>query len=637
MSSNINNNVVGSPAPTTTTTTTTSTTTSATTPVPASPSLQFIVRSKTNSYLENSSTKYGKSESLPSFTGGECKHVEYSPDGSLVAFVNNDQVIICKADTGAVYSTIQRAGIVMISFSPQNSFLLTWERFSEANNNENNLLVWEISNQQILYKTTQKYVNQESWPLIQWTEDEILAGKLVNGEVHFFNGRSIGHLAKKLKLADIASFSFAPGSSPYKISTFVPEKKGTPGSTRIYVYPNVNEIASHVNFYKCSEAKLIWNRKGNAVLIHTFTDTDKTGKSYYGETGLWFLSLDGTSFNLGIKGPIHDVQWSPTLDQFLVVYGNMPSQSTLFNLKGEALVDFGFVPRNTIRFSPNGKLLCLGGFGNLQGDMDFWDLTRYKKISSSQSHCAVYCEWAADSIHFLTAVLSPRIRVDNGVKIIKYDNTVVYQENIPELYQTIWRPQNPLLFPNEKIIYPSLAIQKQSSPQPQKYTPPSQRAAAAAVPVVAAPSQSSPSSLTQPPPPGFKIYLVTNTATNNNNNGKKNNKSTTKDPSTRETRQQQVQQQDNSNEPKRELTPLEKKIKSIERKLKEVEILKSKLNSGEFVPPTGLEKISNEGKFQEDLRKLLNEKSNPKSAATTTTTTTTTTVSSTQLNFFFFF
>jgi len=624
-----NNNVSGtsSPQPTTTTTSTTSTVS-----VPQQqqgPSLQFVVRSKTNAFLENSSSKYGKNDTLPSYSGGECKHVEYSPDGSLIAFVNNDQVVICKADTGAVFSTIQRAGIVMISFSPQNSFLLTWERFSEANNNENNLLVWEISTQQILYKTSQKYVNQESWPLIQWTEDEILAGKLVNNEVHFFNGRSIGHLAKKLKLADISSFSFAPGASPYKISTFVPEKKGGPGSTRIYVYPNVNEIASHVNFYKCSEAKLIWNRKGNALLIHTFTDTDKTGKSYYGETGLWFLSLDGTSFNLGIKGPIHDVQWSPTLDQFLVVYGNMPSQSTLFNLKGEALVDFGFNPRNTIRFSPNGKLLCLGGFGNLQGDMDFWDLTRYKKISSSQSHCAVYCEWAADSIHFLTAVLSPRIRVDNGVKIIKYDNTVVYQENIPELYQTLWRPQNPLLFPNEKIIYPSLAIQKQSSPQPQKYTPPSQRAAAASA--VPAATSSTPTGVPQlPPPPGFKIYLTTSNNNNNNsnNNGKKQSKTTTttnnRDHNNKQDREQQQQQQQN-NEPKRELTPLEKKIKSIERKLKEVEILKSKLNSGEFVPPTGLEKISNEAKFQEELKKLLNEKSNPSSSSKPTTTTTTTT------------
>ncbi|EGC36920.1 hypothetical protein DICPUDRAFT_31095 [Dictyostelium purpureum] len=565
---------------------TTTTTTSA-------PKLQLVVRSKTTAYQETSNG-YGKNLTLPSFTNGDCRHVEYSKDGTLIAYVNINEIIICSSIDGSVHSKIERPNVGMISFSPQNSFLLTWERMSEYNNNENNLIVWDIKTKQILYKSSQKYCNQENWPLIKWTDDEVLAGKLNQNEVHFFNGRSIGVLAKKIKLADISSFDFAPGNAPYKVATFVPEKGSTPGSARIYVYPTVNEHVSHLTFFKASEAKVLWNKKGNAILVHTFTDTDKSGKSYYGETGLWFLSQDGSSFNLNIKGPIHDVQWSPTLDQFMVCYGNMPSQTTLFNLKGEPLVDFGLNPRNTIRFSPNGKLLCLGGFGNLQGDMDFWDLTRYRKICSTQSHCAVFTEWAADSIHFMTAVLSPRIRVDNGIKIQRYDNTVVYKEDIPELYQALWRPLNPLSFPNDKIIYPSVQ-QKEASPQPTKYTPPSLRnqqvASSAASPIRSPPGMELP-----PPPPGFKVYLTVNNKSAPKPKQPKGSNNTTTTTTTSPKPQ--------SDEPKRELTPVEKKIRSVERKLKEVEILKDKLNSGEFIPPTAIEKINNESKFLEELRQL---------------------------------
>lgn len=37
-----------------------------------------------------------------------------------------------------------------------------------------------------------------------------------------------------------------------------------------------------------------------------------------------------------------------------------------------------------------------------------------KIIGSAVAHCAAVTEWAPDSRHFIAAVVSPRIRVDNG-------------------------------------------------------------------------------------------------------------------------------------------------------------------------------------------------------------------------------
>lgn len=89
------------------------------------------------------------------------------------------------------------------------------------------------------------------------------------------------------------------------------------------------------------------------------------------------------------EGPIHDIAWNPKGNEFAVTYGCiffffqkkllyfnndkvMPSQTTIFDLKCQPIADLGSNSRNTLKWSPNGKILCIGGFGNLQGYMVFY-------------------------------------------------------------------------------------------------------------------------------------------------------------------------------------------------------------------------------------------------------------------------
>ena len=49
------------------------------------------------------------------------------------------------------------------------------------------------------------------------------------------------------------------------------------------------------------------------------------------------------------------------------------AKATLFDSKCNAIFDFGAAARNTVCWAPHGRFLCIAGFGNLAGDMDFWD------------------------------------------------------------------------------------------------------------------------------------------------------------------------------------------------------------------------------------------------------------------------
>lgn len=94
---------------------------------------------------------------------------------------------------------------------------------------------------------------------------------------------------------------------------------------------------------------------------------------------------DDCVVGLDKKGPIHDYEWclpqksrkaiSPTDDgNFVVIYGDVPSKATMFSNSGKKVFDFGENPRNTIKISPQGRLLLFGGFGNLAGYVEVWDL-----------------------------------------------------------------------------------------------------------------------------------------------------------------------------------------------------------------------------------------------------------------------
>jgi translation initiation factor 2A len=123
---------------------------------------------------------------------------------------------------------------------------------------------------------------------------------------------------------------------------------------------------------------------------------------------------------------------------------------TIFDLKCQKVVDLGDTgeARNTLYYDPKGRILCAGGFGAINGNMDFWDLSsdNIVKIDSTNAFSSSYHEWSPDGYHFLTGVVAPRMRQDNGIKIFNYHGELIYKEDIPELFAVHWRPQSPDLF-----------------------------------------------------------------------------------------------------------------------------------------------------------------------------------------------
>lgn len=264
-----------------------------------------------------------------------------------------------------------------------------------------------------------------------------------------------------------------------------------PASVKVFQVPQFNAPVSQKTFFKSDKVQLKWNDLGTSVIVLAQTDVDKTNKSYYGETNMYILSANGafdSRIQLDKEGPIHDVSWSPNSKEFGVVYGYMPAKTTIFNVRAVAQHSFDLGPRNTINFSPHGRFVLVAGFGNLAGDVDIYDLERnYHKVCTIKASNCTYCEWSPDGRHILTATTSPRLRVDNGIRIYHVTGPLMYNEDINELYHVTFRPQSPQQHPLDNVLtapapHPSAAAFTATQKTPSKpagaYRPPGARGTA---------------------------------------------------------------------------------------------------------------------------------------------------------------
>jgi len=162
---------------------------------------------------------------------------------------------------------------------------------------------------------------------------------------------------------------------------------------------------------------------------------------------VFLFSLDGrvsAAVAQPKEGPVHDFAWSPTDPaQFVCIAGKSPPQAALFSLpKGEATFSFGTGPFNTVKWQPQGRLVLLGGFGNMSGDVQVWDARRCKPASPpfSTVSVATQLEWAPDGRTLVAATCKPRLNVDNGYRLWTYHGRLLTHVPLESLYDAAWRP-----------------------------------------------------------------------------------------------------------------------------------------------------------------------------------------------------
>ncbi|PWN51564.1 translation initiation factor eIF-2A [Violaceomyces palustris] len=429
----------------------------------ANPSQPEPSDSATTQWAYRAQKSIGLNTGSPTYTSvsgfdevqGTTRIFQYSPDGSTFAAAMENFVRLVdtrEASTSSVKNDLPAPKVVDLQFSPKGNYLSTWERpiKLEDGTNSRNLKIWDTQTGTEIASFERK--SQEGC-FFQFSSNELYCVRQVSTELQVYDPKDITGkgVIGRLRLEGMTSFEVGPGDKP-SVAVFCGEKKGAPASVRIYPLASLLSSTdgspapvSQKTFFKADKIQMKWNKAGSGLLFMTSTDHDKTGKSYYGETNLYMMSSRGDfdcRVGLDKEGPIHDFEWNPNSKEFIVVYGYMPAKAVLFSYRVNVIAELGTQPRNFVAFNPQGRLFCIAGFGNLSGTVDIWDrenLSKGKVYSMDASNSSV-CQWSPDGHFILTGTLSPRLRVENGVKIWHCTGELIHVDMIDELYQAGWRP-----------------------------------------------------------------------------------------------------------------------------------------------------------------------------------------------------
>lgn len=445
----------------------------------------LAVRGTEGIYLVNGPPSITENASFPRDSGKSCKVFAFSKDGKLFSWSNGEKINIVNVADGVLLHSFDNPKVVGLEISPKNNVLATWQTYVSGKDGASgspNLQLYDLKTGKCLKSFIQK--KMQGWHPC-WSDDESLCARNVNNEVHFFENNIFDTIANKLLLQKVSDFELSPGPPPVKVAVYVPGSKGAPSFVRLYQYPNFGgpqAALANKSFFKADRVTMLWNKKGTAVLVTASTEVDKTGASYYGEQTLHYIATNGENavVQLAKNGPIYDVMWNSNATEFCVVYGFMPAKATVYNLKCDAIFDFGTGPRNAAYYSPQGHILVLAGFGNLRGQMEVWDVKNYKLISKPQASDSTFFAWCPDGEHIVTATCSPRLRVGNGYKIWHYTGTVLHKYDVPpneELWQVSWQPFLDGVLKAKSIVYQAVPGDvPDSEPKPaQAYRPPALR------------------------------------------------------------------------------------------------------------------------------------------------------------------
>lgn len=528
---------------------------------------------------------------------GPSRLMGFNKDGTRFLYCDGLKVKVLDISCGDVLFEVAKQKTQDFAFSPKSTYLALYEDFFTTPSNPQgnpNMDIYNLKTGQLLKSMIMKKRN--GWQP-RWSSDEELCARCVSNEVQFYNSDQLdGTAIKKLYMQGVSEFTFGTTSDPLYVATYVQGKKGNPSFVRLWQYPNFDEGNAICNksFFKADKVDMMWNKKGTALLVMTSVEIDTTGASYYGEQSLHFMSTRGESNMVSLEktGPIYSVTWSNNSTQFAVVYGYMPAKATLFNNKCEVVFDYGTGPRNIAHFNPHGNILCLAGFGNLRGGLEMWNVQGKKMLSKFEIPDVTHFEWCPDGEHVLTSTLTPKLRISNGFSITHYTGKKKYEMKCPnqvELYQTVWQPQCSSLFPEPKLTKgPTIQAAKKET-----YRPPSARGTA---------------------PKPLLIHEIEKPSNQKDNENlsaaalknKKKREAKAKrleqeksNPSIQEATSPSNEQAASTNDPDKD-----KKIRALNKKLRQVTDLKEKQKSGVVLEKNQLDKLSSEADIIKELEAL---------------------------------
>ena len=421
---------------------------------------RILIRDKKGAYLLHPFT----SKTEKTFTIEKCSSI--IPSKKYFGILNQGKLSIYLTKDCSLFKEFEDLEqIAAVHFSKNDKYLTIIQKPKV----EKNLKIFDISNNFSLVNEFRSMTNPTNeWPQIKFSNDEKYIYFLNKStlEIYDENKNFVSKMENIFGYEDIQ----LDDKHLLVVSTFIMKESGKKEKKdylfAIYDFKDLSKPTKTISTSLTDRVKIKSSLDQKYILVNTIND-NTSNKSYYGQSTIYFYEvLTGkfTKFNLP-EGPVHDFNWCPDGEHFIICAGHLPSTVKYYKKNGTFEKDIAKGNFNNVKISPDSRIVALCGFGSLKGDIEFYNLKDFSLIGKNIFFCCVNFEWSQDSKYLLGGVLSTRVKVDNEYRIMKYNGEeVVVDKNVGEIYDCIFVYEED----EQKIKYDAFEIEKNAKSLEEK-------------------------------------------------------------------------------------------------------------------------------------------------------------------------
>lgn len=379
----------------------------------------------------------------------------WSPKGTYLATLSERGVQLWSGSGFSLGPEFPHKNVRRVSFSPDESYMLTWSGYPSNSRPDGAIQVWDIRMGEGHFGKClrpggfKQRAPEDDEPDMAWSSDGKFLARLdtalikaptaAGGAGGGAAGGASATAAKDVtteqvimlydlpscKLNDSRSIrapgaraiSFAPaasGATGNLLAYWSPEREPHPATIIIMAIPS-REMVRQRNVFNVEEAELHWHPSGSMLAVAARkTRRRTTHKS--AETGVTTVTLSNNGhivevfrckdkgmpvFSVEIKreqGELRGFYWEPSGTRFALVVGDRPRvcDVLIYNVteRGCELVQtYAEKACQRVFWSPNGEYAVFAGVGEIAGQYEFMDIERNKSLASVTHAGASGASW----------------------------------------------------------------------------------------------------------------------------------------------------------------------------------------------------------------------------------------------------
>lgn len=429
---------------------------------------EIIIKDKKGCYTLNPF----QSTSSKQFTLPECTTI--IPGKKYIAILNNGSLSLYNTKDLSLLKTFSNLEQVKaVDFSPKEKYLSLIQKPPIPDN----LKVIDLETFETAFRFTSQTNPTTQWPQLTFDKNEELIFRHVKTTIDIYKinpetkeQTEYGHVENAIAF-EIAQYTTSKNEhlNALLIGKVVNlSAKSKKCYFSMYNLDNLAKPLKEMDIALTDNMKIKLSGDNKHILVLS-TNNNTSNQSYYGNSTLYYTDIESLKFTKFAlpEGPIHDFSWCPNGETFIVCAGHLPSKTALYDKTGKKLSDICTGKFNRAFISPDSRLVALGGFGSLGGDIEIYDISNSKQcklIGKSNIFCCVDFYWSYDSKFILGSVLSKRVKVDNEYRILKYNGEeVIVDKNVGEIYECMWVYKPDFTYEQFNIEVNSKSLEKKIS------------------------------------------------------------------------------------------------------------------------------------------------------------------------------